>query len=88
MTLGPYEDLLPLSTGAFVRRQAKRHSGRPLARFQGGETLTYEQADAESERFASGLAALGVAPGDRVGLMLPNSARFLIASFGIAKAGG
>ncbi len=37
---------------------------------------------------AAGLAAVGVAPGDKVGLQLPNIPQFVIAYFGILKVGG
>src|SRR5690606_31270357 len=42
----------------------------------------------ESQAFAAALAALGVQKGDRVALVLPNCPQFLIAQFGIWKAGG
>src|SRR5690348_4032492 len=41
-----------------------------------------------SDRFARGLIDLGVKAGDRVGLFLPNCPYFVIAYFGILKAGG
>lgn len=80
-------EVVDLAVGAFVRERAARYGGKLLAAFQDGRTLTYEEADRRSERFGSGLIALGLAPGDRVGVMLHNSPECLIASFGIAKAG-
>ena len=41
-----------------------------------------------SDRFARGLLDQGLQPGDRVGLFLPNCPYFVIAYFGILKAGG
>jgi long-chain acyl-CoA synthetase len=41
-----------------------------------------------SDRFARGLVDQGVKPGDRIGLFLPNCPYFVIAYFGILKAGG
>ncbi|MEZ5833494.1 MAG: long-chain fatty acid--CoA ligase [Dongiaceae bacterium] len=41
-----------------------------------------------SDRFARGLLDLGLKPGDRVGLFLPNCPYFVISYFGILKAGG
>jgi long-chain acyl-CoA synthetase len=50
--------------------------------------LTYAELDDLSDRVAAGLAADGTAQGDSVGLMLPNLPEFVVAYFGILKAGG
>jgi long-chain acyl-CoA synthetase len=49
--------------------------------------ITYAELDSFSNQFAAGLAALGVKKGDRVAIFLPNIPQFLIAYFGILKAG-
>ena len=49
---------------------------------------TYGELAGQVDRFAKGLQTLGVRPGDRVGLFLPNCPYFIIAYFGILKAGG
>jgi long-chain acyl-CoA synthetase len=49
--------------------------------------LTYQELDAQSDRFAAALAALGVQKGDRVSIMLPNCPQQMVAYFGILKAG-
>jgi len=49
--------------------------------------LTYGQLDSQAARVAAGLAALGIAPGDRVALSCPNLPFFPLAYFGILKAG-
>ena len=36
------------------------------------ETITYGELELETRRVAMGLAKLGVGPGDRVGVWLPN----------------
>lgn len=48
---------------------------------------TFAELDALADRAAAGIAALGVAPGDRVLLQLPNSAEFAVALFGLLRAG-
>jgi len=48
---------------------------------------TYAQLKARSDAFASGLLALGLEPGDRVGIWAPNCAEWTIAQFATAKAG-
>jgi long-chain acyl-CoA synthetase len=53
-----------------------------------GERLTYVQLDEQASRFAAGLQALGVEPGDRVGMILLNCPQFLVALLGVLKSGG
>jgi long-chain acyl-CoA synthetase len=49
--------------------------------------LTYSELDERSARVAGLLAARGVAPGDRVGLMLPNILEFPVLYYGVLRAG-
>ncbi|ONM50377.1 (2,3-dihydroxybenzoyl)adenylate synthase [Nocardia donostiensis] len=49
--------------------------------------LTYAELDAEADRMAHGLLALGIAPGDRVVVQLPNVPEFLTVLFGLLRAG-
>ena len=48
---------------------------------------TYRQVRDKSDRFAAALADLGIVKGDRVAIMLPNLPEYIIAYFGILKAG-
>jgi fatty-acyl-CoA synthase len=48
---------------------------------------TYSELKMRSDAFASGLLALGLEPGDRVGIWAPNCAEWTIAQFATAKAG-
>ena len=59
---------------------------RPAVVYAGGQ-LSYAELDALSSRLAAGLESAGIVPGDLVGLQLPNIPQFLIAYFGILKAG-
>lgn len=86
-TLEDTRRLMDVPVGEFVRRQARAFGPRTLAVFQDGRTLTYGGLDEQSERFASGLVARGCVAGERIGIMLPNSPEFLVASYGAAKAG-
>jgi long-chain acyl-CoA synthetase len=52
-----------------------------------GARLTYAQLDDQANRFASALQSLGVRPGDRVAILLPNCPQFIVALFGALKAG-
>src|SRR6201989_2038803 len=48
---------------------------------------TYAELKSRSDAFASGLLALGLEPGDRVGIWAPNCAEWTVAQFATAKAG-
>jgi acetyl-CoA synthetase len=50
-------------------------------------SVTYGQLDALSNRLASSLGALGVCPGDRIFLRLPNVPEFYVAALAAAKRG-
>ncbi|MGA7051184.1 MAG: AMP-binding protein [Mycobacterium sp.] len=52
-----------------------------------GSGLTYAELDEQASRAAAGLQDLGIAPGDRVLLQLPNSCQFAVALFGLLRAG-
>ncbi|HYM38765.1 MAG TPA: long-chain fatty acid--CoA ligase [Thermoplasmata archaeon] len=69
-----------------LRRTARAHPDWPAVRFY-GKALSYRQLDDDADRFAAGLRILGVKPGDRVSLLLPNTPHFFVALFGILRAG-
>ena len=48
---------------------------------------TYTQLKAEVDAFAAGLLALGLEPGDRIGIWSPNNSEWVITQFATAKAG-
>jgi long-chain acyl-CoA synthetase len=82
-TLAPYADRTMLDALAeFARTQPDR----PAILFKGAR-LTYGDLDRLSDACASAFAALGIAAGDRVGLLLPNCPQFAIAQFGAWKLG-
>jgi len=54
---------------------------------QGDVELTYAQLDAASAAFARQLRDLGVEPGDRVALVVPNVTAFPVAYYAILRAG-
>ncbi len=65
---------------------AAKYPTRTCATFF-GKQFTYQQIKTLSDRFAAGIRSLGIQKGERVGLMLPNSPQFLIAYYGLLKAG-
>ena len=53
-----------------------------------GRRIPYSELLTQANRCAKGLQQIGVGPGVHVGLYLPNTPHYLIAFFGILKAGG
>lgn len=49
--------------------------------------VTYSELTEMSDRYAAGLLAMGVGPGEKVGILMPNQLEFVAALFGIAKLG-
>jgi len=82
-TLEPYtQDTLV----AALARYARTQPDRPALLFKGA-CVTYGELARLSDACASAFAALGIARGDRVGLLLPNCPQFVIAQFGAWKLG-
>jgi long-chain acyl-CoA synthetase len=52
-----------------------------------GESLTYGELARKATAFAAYLQGIGVKPGDRVAIMLPNTFQYPVALFGVLKAG-
>lgn len=65
----------------------ERFGDRPCLDFLGNVSAYHTVGDLV-RRAAKGFAALGVRPGVRVGLMLPNTPYYVIAYFGVLRAGG
>jgi long-chain acyl-CoA synthetase len=82
-TLQPYPEHSLLD---YLAQTAGQSPDRPMLLFKGA-TVTYGALERLSDSFAAALAELGVAPGDRVALCLPNCPQFLITEFGAWKAG-
>ena len=65
---------------------AARQPQRPAVAY-GGCLLTYQELDRLSNKMAWALLRLGVASGDRVGILAPKSAAAVIGLYGALKAG-
>lgn len=81
---------LPLRSETLVTAfsRSAQNFPRRTALYFFGKTLSYQELELLIERFACGLAALGICRGDRVALCLPNIPQAVIAYFGILRAGG
>jgi long-chain acyl-CoA synthetase len=70
-----------------VTDSAARSSGHPALKLS-EEVVTYGQLDELVARCAALLRSLGVEPGDRVGVMVPNVPQFAVAYYGVLRCGG
>ncbi len=52
-----------------------------------GKTLSYGELERRVNQFARGLRDMGIKPGDRVQIVLPNTPQFIIAYYAIIKLG-
>ncbi len=66
---------------------ARRYPKRPALVFY-NQPMTYRALDKQANRFGQGLRRIGLKPGDRVLILMPNIPQALISYYGILKAGG
>jgi long-chain acyl-CoA synthetase len=71
----------------FLEEDAKKFPTRACTNFKGA-TISFKEMDVITDKLAAALAGLGVKKGDRVGIYMPNAPQFVMAYFGILKAGG
>jgi len=71
----------------FLEESASKYPDRACTIFKGA-VITYKEMNESSDRLAAALADMGVKKGDRVGIFMPNTPQFVMAYFGILKAGG
>ena len=80
--------LVGLSVGAFLDEIADTQGERDaLVSFGQKIRWSYAQLKALADRLAAGLLALGLVPGDRLGIWSPNRAEWAVVQFAAAKAG-
>lgn len=73
-------------TGDMLRRSAERFPDKP-AILRDGARLTYAELDAQANRFAHALLALGLGPGAKVAILSRNLPEYGVVFFGTAKSG-
>jgi long-chain acyl-CoA synthetase len=81
--------LVPYAAGTILDRisdTARQRPDHPALLFKGART-SYAQLERLSDAFAAALVAEGIAPGDRVALVMPNCPQLVIAELGVWKAG-
>lgn len=74
----PLYDILALSAVDMPDRAATQFLGAQL---------TFAEIKRRTDALAASLAQLGIAKGDRVGIMLPNCPQYIVAAFAILKLG-
>ena len=77
----------PTTVGGLLDQAVARFGKRPCTYFL-GRRMSFTEIGELSDRAAKGLQALGVGPGVKVGLFLPNTPSFLVFYYGVLKAGG
>jgi len=80
--------LIEDTIGAFFDKACERLSGREalVVRHQ-DIRWTYGEFRKQVDALAAGLLAMGLKPGDRVGIWSPNNAEWIVTQFATAKAG-
>jgi fatty-acyl-CoA synthase len=83
---------VPLTIGDFLRRGAAVYGDRTAVFDEPGTAgslgaLTYRELDSRARGMALALAEMGIGPGERVAIVSPNAARFLISFFGVSGYG-
>lgn len=82
-----WDSTIPDRTMLNVMADTVRDYGdRPAMTFM-DKTQSWAEIGNASDRFAKGLQSIGIKKGDKIGLFLPNCPYFLIAYYGILKAG-
>jgi fatty-acyl-CoA synthase len=82
------EPLLGLTLGQLFDRTAARFPDRPaLVVRHEGLRWSYAELRREVDALAAGLIALGLEPGERIGIWAPNCTAWVVTQFATAKAG-
>jgi long-chain acyl-CoA synthetase len=81
-----HKPLEAMAVPSLLARAAAAFAGRPAMCFE-GRRWSYGELAGLVDRAAAGLQRLGLRPGDRVGLCLPNTPYFVIFYYAALKAG-
>ncbi|MDG6221119.1 MAG: AMP-binding protein, partial [Candidatus Thermoplasmatota archaeon] len=75
-----------ITLGQLLVRNGKEHGGRPAVH-DGKRRLTYGELWDEADRYAIALEELGVKPGDKIGIWMPNGVEWVAAWYGNGRLG-
>ncbi|MED4781760.1 long-chain fatty acid--CoA ligase [Brevibacillus choshinensis] len=76
-----------ISLYQLMERSAQDYPGRPAV-IDGDREWTYAQLQTDVERLAAALYSRGARKGDRMAIMLPNSAEYILSYYAIHRLGG
>ncbi|MGH7308328.1 MAG: class I adenylate-forming enzyme family protein [Candidatus Rokuibacteriota bacterium] len=77
-----------MNLAELLATSAKRHGPQPaVTDVRSGRSLSYGELALEADRVAAFLAAQGVEPGQRIGLVAANGLAYLPAAFGLLASG-
>jgi long-chain acyl-CoA synthetase len=79
-------ELPKASLAGLLEDAARDFPHAPALHFE-GRTISYAQLHQQARKFSGVLAGLGVGPGTRVGLILPNCPQAVVALFGALRLG-
>jgi len=82
---GPGRPMWEMSLGEFLDAAVRQNPDKVFVEMA-GEKVTYRQLQLSVGRTASMFQDLGVAPGDRVGLFMPNCLEYLYCWFGCSSS--
>ena len=85
--IAPEVEIPEIPLHQFLEETARKYPDRTATILKGAR-LSYGDLDQLTDRLAAGLAVMGLQRGDRVAIFMPNSPQFVIAFYGILKAGG
>ncbi len=71
----------------FLEESARKYPERACTIFKGA-VITYRDMNAITDHIGAALVDMGVKKGDRLGIFMPNTPQFVMAYYGILKAGG
>lgn len=75
-----------MQIGSLIGRAALHHGDAPCL-VEDDRVVSFREFNRLTDRVGHGLLSLGLAPGDRVGVLLPNGVDCLIVYYALAKAG-
>ena len=82
-----FESFHRTTLGELLTAQAAHYPDRPFVRMLNGESCTYADVERQASALAAGLRGLGLRPGDRLSIILPNIPQYVLTIFAAAKAG-
>ena len=81
-----YETFHNTTIGELMSVQAARFPNQTFLRL-GDERWSYAETELQAASLAAGLRGLGLQPGDRLAVILPNTPAYIVTVFAAAKAG-